>query len=680
MRRWDGMKRMSGTKKLGAFFLCCVIFSMMACGEAKSQNSYDSAISTARGEIWRAINSGRCASATVAIMADGTVVYAEGFGMANREKSIPVDPDTLFNIGSISKVYDAAAIMLLVDDGKVSLDRPVTEYLPEFRMADSRYKNITVRMTLNHTSGLPGTEGANTFGFAHYYDNAKKETLATLAHSHLKHSPGEMAVYCNDGFTLAEMIVERASGKKFSEFLSERVFKPLDLKNTGVSVGEIRDRTRAAYYDPETGKIQPFEVASLLGAGGLSSTAVDLCRFLDTFSSQNRIFSKASLAEMRKGQPPAVWGKLRNPEISCGLGWDMTDLPRYKAAGLQVLGKSGGTGNYSSMCFTVPDKRISVAVIACGPKGGAIQMAFNILEAVLEGRGLMAREKKSLAIPMKPETIPQDLMPYAGYYGGDNKMGKIAFDMNKNAVTLTMLRDGEKASESSFVYNNGYFHGDGGNRCYFASINQRDYFVSCLDAQKVDMISLEKVKPLEKPQNLKISMDRKLWLRRNVSPFEGKDGTDSHVIQSMLYKELPGYVNFMGLKRIETPEFAAMPFSAIRDQTELALFNKGDATWAQLSDMIYSPADNARAMKTGENTVKIDSLGQTEWLKADDAVILSFIKPKQGRIIVFSPDRTVKYDSAVDTGELYVTKGSFVECAGLADDVFTVRGISVDRP
>lgn len=663
---------MSKTKKLIAIFLCCMVFSVIAYREANSQSSYDSAVSTARSEIWQAINSGKCASATVAIMVDGAVVYAEGFGMANREKAIPVDADTLFNIGSISKVYDAAAIMLLVDEGKVSLDRPVTEYLPEFRMADKRYKDITVRMTLNHTSGLPGTEDANTFGFAHN-DNALKETLETLAHSHLKHNPGEMSAYCNDGFTLAEMIVERVSGKKFSEFLAERVFKPLDLKNTGVSVGEIRDKTRAAYYDPETAKMQPFEVASILGAGGLSSTAVDLCRFLDTFSSQNKLFSPASLAEMKKEQPSAFRGKLRNPDVAVGLGWDMTDLPQYKAAGLQVLGKSGGTGNYSSMCFTVPDRRISVAVIACGPGSGAMQMALDILDAVLADRGLMKKEKKSLSMPPKPEKIPQNLATYAGYYGGDGKLCKVVFDMDKNTVSLTMLKEGKKASELPLIYNNRYFHDAGGKRYYFTSYNRQDYLINCADLVKIDMISMQKVKPLEKPQNLKITMDNKLWLRRNVSPIEGMGGTPTHLVKSLVYKELPGYVDFSGLKRIETPEFAAMPFDAIRDQTELALLDKDGKTWAQVSSLLYSQVESAKAMKAGENTVKINNLGQTEWLKADDEMILSFIKPERCRIIVFSPDRAAKYDSIVDTGDVYVTKGSFIECAGFAGDVFTVK-------
>lgn len=108
------------------------------------------AMITARAEIWKDINSGASGSAAIAIMDNGEIVYSEGFGMADREQSIPVDKNTIFDIGSISKVYTATAIMVLVDEGKIDLDKAVITYLPEFKMADERYKDITVRMTLNH--------------------------------------------------------------------------------------------------------------------------------------------------------------------------------------------------------------------------------------------------------------------------------------------------------------------------------------------------------------------------------------------------------------------------------------------------------------------------------------------------------------------------------------------------
>jgi CubicO group peptidase (beta-lactamase class C family) len=128
---------MSKIKIIGAACLLYMLVATLALGEA---THYESAITTARGEIWQAINSGKCGSATTAIMVDGKIVYTEGFGMVNREKSIPVDKATLFNIGSISKVYVATAIMLLVDDGKVSLDKPVMYIFP-----NSRWLTIDIR-------------------------------------------------------------------------------------------------------------------------------------------------------------------------------------------------------------------------------------------------------------------------------------------------------------------------------------------------------------------------------------------------------------------------------------------------------------------------------------------------------------------------------------------------------
>lgn len=665
---------MPKTKNLIILFLSFAMITGYAFGEVSQKGMYENAVKIARGEIWQDINTGKCGSATVAIMVDGKVIYAEGFGMANREDGIPVDKDTIFNIGSISKVYVATAIMLLVDDGKVSLDKPVTDYLPEFKMPDKRYKNITVRMLLNHSSGLPGTEGTNSFGFK-YNDKLQQETISTLARSHLKHNPGEMAPYCNDGFTLAEMIVERASGKKYIDFLKKRIFTPLGLKNTGLSVGEIKGKPVAAYYDAKTAKIYPLEVLSVLGAGALSSTPEDLCRFADAFSAESRLLKKQSLEEMKRLQPSAFWGKLKNFGLSFGLGWDITGLPRYETAEIQVLGKSGGTGNYSSMIYIVPDKRISVAVIASGAHSDAMKIALDILDAVLVEKKLIQKEEKTVSIPPEAQKLPKGYASFGGYYANDSECDQIVFDMEKNTVTLNKLKGEEKTPGLSLIYNNGYFYNKDGGRFYFTSIGGEDYFV-CPFIGKTDVIGLQKVKLAEKPQSLKIDMNGKQWLRRNVYPFESVESAESHCVKSFLYKDLPGYVNFGGIKRIETPEFAGMPFNAIRDQTELTLFDKNGTTWAWVSDMLFSPADNAGALKAGENFVKIGSDGYNEWLVADEGMILGFTKPKTGRIIIFSPDsdNAVTYDSAIDTGDIYAAKGSFVEFAGYPSDLFTAKG------
>jgi CubicO group peptidase (beta-lactamase class C family) len=634
-------------------------------------NPYESAITKGRSKIWQAINNGKCGSATAAIMVAGRIVYAEGFGMANREKSIPVGAATLFNIGSISKVYVATSIMLLVDDGSVSLDQPVTDYLPEFRMADDRYKKITVRMLLNHTSGIPGTEGSNSFGFK-YDDDVKRETINTLARAHLKHDPGAMTVYCNDGFTLAEMIVERMSGGKYIDFLHKRIFKRLGLKDTGTGVGEIKGKPVALYYDSK-GRIHPVETLSVLGAGGLSATAVDLCRFVDSFSAENKLLKKASLAEMRKAQPSAFAGKLKNPELSFGLGWDLTGLPRYDAAGIQVLGKSGGTGNYSSMVFTVPEKRISVAVIAAGRESGAMNIALDMIDAVLVEKKLIPEKEKASLIPPRTQKLPPDHSIFSGYYASQNKLAQVVFDTDKNNAILYGFKEKEKTPAMTLVYSDGYYHDAEGNRFYFINTGKEIYFVNHVTMAKVDMIGMQKIKPLEKPKNLKIDMDGKIWLRRNVAPFESIMSVDSHFVKSLLYKELPGYVFFLGFKRIDSPEFAGMPFEAIRDQTELTLFEKDGAAWAWVSDLLYSPAGSAVSLKPGENSVKIGGYGYNEWLVTNEDMVLNFTKPKGGRIIIFSSDDVTIYDSALDTGDAFAARGSYIESAGLANDVFTVR-------
>ena len=637
-----------------------------------AQDTYEKAIITARTEIWKDINSGKAGSATVAIMENGKVVYSEGFGMLDREKSISVGPNTMFNIGSISKVYVAAAIMLLVDDGKVKLDSPVVQYLPDFTMADQRYKDITVRMLLNHTGGFPGGTMANSFGFKHNAD-VFKDTIQNLSRSHLKHAPGAMAPYCNEGFTLAEMIVERVSGKKYIDFLTERVFNPLSLNNTGLSVGEEPGKTSAAYYRPDTAAREPLEVVSVLGAGGLAATAEDLCRFMDTFSGNGKqIFSGSSLEEMKKGQPSQFAGKLRNADMSYGLGWDMTDLPKYRAKGIQVLGKSGGSGNYTSMVFTVPAQRLSVAVIFAGRGSSAMDVALDTLDAVLIEKGLMQEEKKVVSKPLEPQAIPHADTNFGGYYSNGDNIIEISFNTEKNTVTGNILNNGKETPLLSLFYNNGFYISAEGDRYYFITVDNKDYLVRNIPKYGLDMVLIQKMAQLENPQTLRIDVNGKQWLRRNIEPFEATMFIKSYIVKSSIPEALPGYVDFFGPKIIQSPDFAGMPVNNLRDLTELTLFDKDGRTWAWISGFLYSPAELASTIIPGENSVKISDSGYAEWFKANTGHILGFEKPAEGRILAFSPDGTVIYDSAVDKGEVYIPQDGFILLAGVPGDAFKV--------
>ena len=162
-----------------------------------------------------AMQYGGAASVQYAVWQDGKITLTGHSGVYSKtENRVLLDTD-LYGIGSVSKIYTTVAVMQLVEKGRIQLDAPVTRYLPQFKMADERYKQITVRMLLNHSSGLMGTSQADAFLFDDTDRSATEDLLERLSTQRLKADPGAYSVYCNDGFTLAELVVEAVSGLDF---------------------------------------------------------------------------------------------------------------------------------------------------------------------------------------------------------------------------------------------------------------------------------------------------------------------------------------------------------------------------------------------------------------------------------------------------------------------------------
>ena len=176
----------------------------------------------ARAEAAKAIGSEGVFSMTTAVIVDGKIVQSEAFGAIGSDRTARPDARTQFNAGSISKVFTAVAILRLRDLGKVDLDRPVVQYLPQFRMADPRYDRITVRMLLDHTSGFPGTNYYDLFASTGKRGVRRRRRWRSCKDSTLKADPGDTNVYCNDCFMVAQAIVERLSGSAFANSCSAR--------------------------------------------------------------------------------------------------------------------------------------------------------------------------------------------------------------------------------------------------------------------------------------------------------------------------------------------------------------------------------------------------------------------------------------------------------------------------
>jgi len=651
--------------------LASTVFSSSLRTDPEIFDGYEHAAITARTEIWKKINSGEAGSGAIAIMEKGELVYFEGFGMANREQSSPVDEETVFNIASVSKVFTAAAVMRLVDKGQISLDETLSHYLPDLNTPDPRDRQITVRMLLNHTSGIAGSTMANACGYD-YNQDINDEILENINHAYLIHEPGEVAVYCNDGFALAEMIVERLSGKSFKDFLAEEIFLPLKMENTGMTVEAKEKGTPAAFYSVSTGKSEPQEVVSSLGAGGLNSTVIDLCLFADCFSDEgNRLFSDPALGELRKYQPASLDFNLRNPVMSYGLGWDYTSMPEYEKEGIQVLGKSGESLNYSAMLFTIPELRLSVAVTLTGTNPEASLIAGDVLKQIFIEKGLINEPWENVPIPLKSEPFPEDYKAYEGYYAGNSgSLIQVKMDEENHIVNIYTFYEGELIPASSFFYNNGYLYqgSESDNQCYFITVDDQDYFL--YSALGMDFLNMEKLKALDDPQNLNIDLDGMFWLRRNVRPYEHKDLQSTHIQESFLFDDLPGYCFFSSIQQITSDTSADFAAETMRDQKNLLLFESDDVIWARTSDMLYSPADDIALLEDTTASITIGTQGYNEWLMTDADAIFTFTIPSTGRVVIFSPEGSPIYDSIKDSSTVYLEEGCLLEFIGAPKDTF----------
>jgi hypothetical protein len=248
---------------------------------------------------------------------------------------------------------------------------------------------------------------------------------------------------------------------------------------------------------------------------------------------------------------------------------------------------------------------------------------------------------------------------------------KLTPDPNNNTVAMSKIEEGVEAPATTLFYSDGCLRDDNGLGFYLAKFEGKTCAVASMAG--TDAIAMERLETVQAPQALRIDIDGKLWLRRNVKPYESVTFAKSHMVKSLNTKGLPGYVDFGGVMKVKSAGQASMPVSSMRDQAELTLVDQGGVTWAWVSDLLYCPADGAAAMRVGDNRIAIGKDCYSQWLRADDNLIVNLQIPAKGRVIAFSPDGSVAYDSAIDEGDFLVRKGGFVECAGMAGDEFSLK-------
>lgn len=289
---------------------------------------------------------------SVAVIKDGTLIKAEGYGLANIEHGIPVRSDTVFKIGSVSKQLIATGIILLVQDGKIAVDDKVSRHLEG---TPETWQGITIRHLLTHTSGLV----REAPGFDPYKVQPEMDVIQTAYQLPLQFQPGEKYQYCNLGYFMLAEIIHRVSGKSWGDFLNERVFAPLGMNATRVTtVPEVVEK-RAHGYEWREGKFRNMpNWPAIRPSGAFLSTALDLAKW-EAALLTDRILKEATKKEM--WTPVTLNDGKKYPY---GFGWQLDDFPPGPTpSGIPMIRHGGSLSGFRAYYCRWPKHRITVIVL-----------------------------------------------------------------------------------------------------------------------------------------------------------------------------------------------------------------------------------------------------------------------------------------------------------------------------
>jgi CubicO group peptidase (beta-lactamase class C family) len=354
--------------------------------------------------------------ANLAILADGEVTEA-AYGVLNIRTGVEATTDSLFQIGSISKVWTATLIMQLVDEGRLDLDAPVVTYLPDFKVADADVTaTVTTRHLLAHTSGIDGDHFLDT-GRG---DDCVEAYVASCAELKQNHPLGATMSYCNSGYTVLGRILEVLRGQSWDAILRERLFASLGLESAGTLPEEaLLHRAAVGHVTPPGGDLQVAPVWGIFRSAGpaglIHATPREVLRFAQLHladgvtSDGTRVISTESAVAMR--QPQVAVPDVYTLGSHWGLGWILMTWDDH-----EVYGHDGGTIGQSAFLRIVPDKGIAICLLT---NGGHTQDLFRDLYNEILG------ELAGISLPARlepPATAPTgiELGSYVGVYSRES--------------------------------------------------------------------------------------------------------------------------------------------------------------------------------------------------------------------------------------------------------------------
>lgn len=305
--------------------------------------------------VQQALQKQRIPGLSLAVVKDGQLVLAKGYGLANVELHVPATSETVYQLQSITKSFTATGIMLLVEAGKLSLEDKISQYLDG---TPESWKDIAVRHLLTHTSGIKDFINEPTANLR--LDVSEEDVLQATAARPLNFSPGAQHAYSNTNYHLLAMIIRKLTGKAYGDFLRERIFDPLEMQDTRViSLSEIIPNRAAGYSLAKDGwRNGEFIAPSVLGygGGGLRSTVLDMVKW-DSALDTERVLKKDTLEQM---WTPA---KLSNGQSApYGFGWSVRRVRDHRC----VSHTGGHVTGFATIISRYVDDRLTVIMLSNG--------------------------------------------------------------------------------------------------------------------------------------------------------------------------------------------------------------------------------------------------------------------------------------------------------------------------
>jgi CubicO group peptidase (beta-lactamase class C family) len=360
---------------------------------------------------------------SIAIVDDQRTIWTQGFGYADAKNKKPATSETVYRIGSISKLFTVTATMQLAEQGRIDIDQPLHKYLPQFSVK-TRFPDsgpITLRTMMTHHSGLPSGVSKGM------WTSEPPETLLyRLKDEYVAYSPNYVLSYSNAAMALLGLMIEQVSGTEFCAYLEQSVFNPIGMQQSSFKLTpEIEGLLSKGYRNSREAEQVPLRDVA---AGSMYSNVIDLSRFIQM------VFAKGEVGNRQLLQPDTIDEMLRpqNEKVRLdfgqhiGLGWFL-NYARYE--NLKIASHGGGTPLFRTSLMILPQKKIGVVVLTNSTEGGRIhvKIAKEALKLALEAKMGSSIEDKDIRIESPDKMASKEMLQsFVGRYANLNMLGTVA--------------------------------------------------------------------------------------------------------------------------------------------------------------------------------------------------------------------------------------------------------------